>query len=152
MATTALSQSLFMNQRFTLFHLQHGKRMQRTKNIRGCAFAFFALTVRTSLSRFRQVTPIVSNRPVGSTPPHVSRSSRDQLPFEALLPGVVSAMPPLDLEAHLTVVYNALTEVSASVRQRGQTLLYLQSLAQVPRAANLIINSTFLVLLLRWDM
>lgn len=103
-------------------------------------------------SRSEQVTPIVGNRSEDlANPAHArgGRPSRDQLPFEALLPETVFAMLPPDLEAHLTVVYNALTEASASVRQRGQTLLYLQSLAPVPRVANLLINSTFLVLLLR---
>ncbi|CAN0559140.1 unnamed protein product, partial [Ectocarpus sp. 12 AP-2014] len=83
-------------------------------------------------------------------PRHPSSPSRfDQLPFEPLLPATVSAMPPPQLEAHLTVAYNALAEASAPVRQRGQTLVYLQSLAPIPRVANLLVNSSFLVLLLR---
>ncbi|CAN0485401.1 unnamed protein product, partial [Ectocarpus sp. 8 AP-2014] len=106
-----------------------------------------------------QVTPIVGSRSVDSAgfpsathhqPRHPSSPSRfDQLPFEPLLPATVSAMPPPQLEAHLTVAYNALAEASAPVRQRGQTLVYLQSLAPIPRVANLLVNSTFLVLLLR---
>lgn len=118
-----------------------------------------------------QVTPIVGSRSVDSSglPSSATQhrhqtgdsagaalkqlrhsSSRvDQLPFEALLPETVRAMPPPELEAHLTVAYNALTEASAPVRQKGQTLLYLQSLALIPRVANLLVNSTFLVLLLR---
>ncbi|CAN0350144.1 unnamed protein product, partial [Hapterophycus canaliculatus] len=72
-----------------------------------------------------------------------------QLPFEALLPAAVSAMPPPGLEAHLTLAYNALTDASAPVRRKGQTLVYLQSLAPIPHVANLLLNSTFLVVLLR---
>lgn len=114
-----------------------------------------------------QVTPIVASRSVDSTGglcsasasasatqrrSHRTRrpSSRvDQLPFEPLLPETVSAMQTPQLEAHLTVAYNALTEGSSPVRQKGQTLLYLQSLAAIPRVANLVVNSTFLALLLR---
>lgn len=115
-----------------------------------------------------QVTPIVASRSVdsagGAVPsaspsaaPHGGGRHRthrpssrvDQLPFEPLFPETVSAMPPAQLEAHLTVAYNALTEGSAPVRQKGQTLLYLQSLAPIPRVANLLVNSTFLALLLR---
>ena len=97
------------------------------------------------------MTPIVSSRGIEPARAHHARAepSRDQLPFEALQLGVVSAMPPPALEAHLTVAYNALTEALAPVRQTGQTLLYLQSLAPIPRVSNLLINSTFLVLLLR---
>ena len=98
-----------------------------------------------------QVTPIVNSRCVEPARAHHPRAepSRDQLPFETLPLGAVNAMPPPALEAHLTVAYNALTEALAPVRQTGQTLLYLQSLAPIPRVANLLINSTFLVLLLR---
>ena len=94
------------------------------------------------------MTPIVGSRCVEPTRAQ-AEPSRDQLPFEALPLGVVSAMPPPALETHLTVAYNALTETQAPVRQTGQTLLYLQSLAPIPRVSNLLINSTFLVLLLR---
>lgn len=97
-----------------------------------------------------QVTPIVGSRSVDSAGfPSASPSRFGQLPFEPLLPATVSAMPPPKLEAHLTVAYNALAEASAPVRQRGQTLVYLQSLAPIPRVSNLLVNSTFLVLLLR---
>lgn len=115
-----------------------------------------------------QVTPIVGSRSGDSTGSSSSSATQqqrqhrhgiygasrcggrvDQLPFEAFLPETVSAMHPPELEAHLTVAYNALSESSAPVRQKGQTLLYLQSLASIPRVANLLVNSTFLALLLR---
>lgn len=113
-----------------------------------------------------QVTPIVASRSVDSTggaslslssAATQNRSNRrhrpcsrvDQLPFEPLLPENVSALHPPQLEAHLTLAYNALTEGPGPVRQKGQTLLYLQSLAPIPRVANLLVNSTFLALLLR---
>lgn len=93
----------------------------------------------------------MGNRSIEASPAQSrARSSQDQLSFEALLPGPVAAMSQPELEAHLTVVYTALTEPSAPVRERGQTLLYLQSLAAVPRVSNLLINSTFLLLLLRY--
>ncbi|CAM9368748.1 unnamed protein product, partial [Scytosiphon promiscuus] len=92
----------------------------------------------------------LDSRGLSSSSSGSASSSRvDQLPFEALPPAAVSAMPPPCLEAHLTLAYNALTEVAAPVRRQGQTLVYLQSLAPIPRVANLLVNSTFLVVLLR---
>lgn len=108
-----------------------------------------------SPSMAHQVTPIIGNRcnemlsSQAGEPPGRPRFSRDQLTFEALNPGRAATLSPHDLEVHLYNVYNALAGSSAPVRQRGQILLYLQSLAPVPRVANVIINSTFLALLLR---
>lgn len=104
------------------------------------------------LSVSYQVTPIVGNKsiePSSLSPSRATRSSKDQLSFEAYLPGTVAAMSFQDLEAHLHVVYNVLDDPSAPVRRRGQTLLYLQSLAPITQVSNLMLNTAFLVLLLR---
>lgn len=66
-----------------------------------------------------------------------------------LLPAEVSAMADKALNDHLAAVYSDLTEAAAHAWKRGQTLLYLQSLAGVPRLATILINSIFLGELLR---
>ena len=93
-----------------------------------------------------QVRPIVANKVIEEVKyPHCSIGT---LTFAALSADELNRAPQPELEAHLRLVYQSLAS-GADVNAKMNVLAYLHPLAHVARVANIVINSSFLSLLLR---
>ncbi|CAM9753050.1 unnamed protein product, partial [Choristocarpus tenellus] len=94
-----------------------------------------------------QVTPIAGNETIEVQSPIMYVS--EALPFEAHPLSAVSDMSQLELETFLTKVYTALSSTATNPHEKVQMVGYLHTLVLEPAVANLLVNSTFLLLLLR---
>ena len=94
----------------------------------------------------RRVKPIVANKTIEEVRyPHCSASA---LPFEPLSAEQLAHVAQSELEAHLRLVYQSLAG-HADVNAKMNLLAYLHPLAHTASIANVIINSSFLALLLK---